>query len=220
MAALTEARHAGCYIVSEANGFLSREKITVLSGEGKLVAGTVLGKTVVTATAVASAKAGNTGSSGAITMDVTTPVLATAKQGRYSIICIEPGTNAGTFEVVDPSGVVIGTVIAAGAAFATQIKFTIADATDFVAGDGFYVDVAISAVKYRSADPTNTDGSAVGCAVLFDAVDATSADVVGVAHVRQCEVRGSDLTYDTNVDDATKTALKNVELGNVGIIIR
>jgi hypothetical protein len=217
---LTEARHAGEFLISEAEGHRSRDNITVLSGEGKLVAGTVLGKTVVTATAVASAKAGNTGSSGAITMDGTTPVLATAKQGRYSIICIEPGTNAGTFEVVDPSGVVIGTVIAAGAAFATQIKFTIADATDFVSGDGFYVDVAISAVKYRSADPTNTDGSAVGCAVLWDAVDATSADIAAMAITRSAEVNGNTLTYDTNVSDATKKALKVVELGQAGIIVR
>src|SRR4051794_5109645 len=198
---LTEARHAGEFLISEGDGHQSRDNITVLSGEGKLVAGTVLGKTVITATAVAAAKAGNTGSSGAITMDVTTPVLATAKQGRYSIICIEPGTNAGTFEVVDPSGVVIGTVIAAGAAFATQIKFTIADATDFVAGDGFYVDVAISAVKYRSADPTNTDGSAVACAVLFGAVDAPSADQPACAIPRRAEVNGNCLTYDANVDD-------------------
>lgn len=42
---LTEGRHTGGYIVSEANGALSREVVTILKKSGhKLQAGTVLGK--------------------------------------------------------------------------------------------------------------------------------------------------------------------------------
>lgn len=44
MPALTEARHAGEFILSEANGHRSRDKITVVSGAGVLAAGTVLGR--------------------------------------------------------------------------------------------------------------------------------------------------------------------------------
>jgi hypothetical protein len=220
MTTLNEGRFAAEFLLSEAPGHFSRDNITVLSGEGKLAAGQVLGKTLVTATAAASAKAGNTGGSGAITMDVATPVLATAKVGRYSIICIEPAANAGVFEVTDPDGIVLGTVNAAGAAFANQIKFTIADATDFVSGDAFFVDVSAATYKYRSADPTNTDGSAVGCAVLFAPVDATSADAAGVGVTRQAEVNGNCLTYDAAVDDATKKALKVAELAAARIIVR
>lgn len=218
--ALTEARHAGEFVLSEGAGHISRDNIVVLSGEGKLSAGQVLGKTVTSSTAVATAKAGNTVGSGAMMLDGTTPVLSTAKQGRYSVICIEPGSNTGTFEVIDPNGVLLGTYVAASAAFAIDIKFTIADATDFVAGDAFFVDVAIAGVKYRSADPTNTDGSGIACAVLFAPVDATSADAKGVAFLRTSEVIGATLSYDAAVDDATKKALKIAELAAVGIIVR
>lgn len=46
MPILTEDRFAGAahYIVSEANGYRSREQIVIASGSGKLKAGTVLGK--------------------------------------------------------------------------------------------------------------------------------------------------------------------------------
>ena len=43
MPELTEGRHAGEFVVAEGNGSISRETITVLSGE-TLEAGTVLGK--------------------------------------------------------------------------------------------------------------------------------------------------------------------------------
>ena len=46
MATLTEDRFSGAahYIVSEANGYRSREQIVIASGAGKLKPGTVLGK--------------------------------------------------------------------------------------------------------------------------------------------------------------------------------
>lgn len=40
---LTETTHAGGFLISEANGTLSRENVTIVSGE-TLAAGTVLGK--------------------------------------------------------------------------------------------------------------------------------------------------------------------------------
>ncbi len=43
MTVLTEGKHAGEFIVSEGNGFISRETGTIVSGQN-LVAGTVLGK--------------------------------------------------------------------------------------------------------------------------------------------------------------------------------
>lgn len=44
MAVLTEARHAGEFILSEGNGHVSRDTITIVSGAGVVKAGTVLGK--------------------------------------------------------------------------------------------------------------------------------------------------------------------------------
>lgn len=43
MTTLTEGKHAGEFLVSEGNGWISREAVTIVSGQN-LVAGTVLGK--------------------------------------------------------------------------------------------------------------------------------------------------------------------------------
>lgn len=44
MATMTEARRTGEFIISEANGTRSREKITIVAAAAALAAGTVLGK--------------------------------------------------------------------------------------------------------------------------------------------------------------------------------
>lgn len=47
MAVKTDHLGAGAFIKSEANGDLSRETVTIVSGSGKLLAGTVLGQITV-----------------------------------------------------------------------------------------------------------------------------------------------------------------------------
>lgn len=47
MVAKTDHLGAGAFIKSEANGDLSRETVTIVSGSGKLLAGTVLGQITV-----------------------------------------------------------------------------------------------------------------------------------------------------------------------------
>lgn len=220
MTTLTQSKVALQFLLSEGAGQISRGNITILSGEGKLEAGRVLGRTESAATAAVTTKAGNTGN-GVFTIDGTTPVLGTGKPGRYVVECIEPGTNTGTFQVTDPSGVVLGAYTVAAAAFATGIKFTIADgATDFISGDAFFVDVTGVSYKYRSTTLTNTDGSAVGVAVLGYPVDATSADQSVMAIVRNAEVKAGDLVYDSTVNSAALTAQKVYELSQQGIIVR
>ena len=44
MTTLTESTHAGEFLVSEANGTLSRDVVTIVSGAGVISAGMVLGK--------------------------------------------------------------------------------------------------------------------------------------------------------------------------------
>jgi hypothetical protein len=114
-----------------------------------------------TATAFAG-NAANTGTMGAVT------VGAGAKEGRYTVTIIEPGTNAGKFSVEDPDGVQIGTGTVAVAFSAGGIGFTIADgATDFSAGEGFNVDVDLSA---------DAPVDFVGLAVLNPAVPANQSN--------------------------------------------
>jgi hypothetical protein len=211
-------------MAGEADSFHCRDKVTIAVSQD-LVAGQVLGASAIIAgtTVSAAADAGNTSGSGAITMDGTTPVLAGAKNGVYRAVCIEPGTNGGTFAIFDPKGVEIGTV-AVGATFAKEIKFVIADATDFVAGDAFSITVGIepSDLEYKAFDTTATDGAARPAGILWDAVTTDgSARGAGTAIVRgPCQVRGADLTWPvSDLTDAQKAAAV-AALAELGIIVR
>jgi hypothetical protein len=224
MTALTESLHAGGFMVSEADGYHCREKINIAVSQ-TLVAGQVLGASAIIAgaTASAAADASNTSGSGAITLDGTTPVLAGAKNGVYRVVCIEPATNGGIFAVFDPNGVEIGTV-AVAATFAKEIKFVIADATDFAAGDAFSVTVGIeqSDREYKAFDTTATDGAQRVAGILWDAVTTDGSNRgIGAAIVRgPCQVRGSDLTWPaSDLTDAQKAAAI-ADLASLGIIVR
>lgn len=200
MTELTEGQHAGEFIVTEANGSLSRESVTVLSGQN-LKAGHVLGKVAV-GTATGAAVSGNTGN-GTIG---TVSAGAAAKAGVYTATCIEPATNGGTFTVEDPDGVNVGTAVV-GTAFSGPVVFTIADgATDFVAGDRFTITVAAGSGKYKEYDPANTDGSQTAVAILYAAVDATGADAEGVIIARHAEVNATELIWFASADANQKAA--------------
>ncbi|TWA73944.1 bacteriophage lambda head decoration protein D [Azospirillum brasilense] len=77
MAALTEGRHAAEFILSEGNGSVSRDAITIVSGAGKLAAGTVLGKITASGKYTASPATGSDGSQTAAAI-LLAPVDATS----------------------------------------------------------------------------------------------------------------------------------------------
>lgn len=215
MTTKTETNHAGGFLVSEANGSRSREAITVLSGEN-LKAGHVIGRKSTAGTASGAAVAGNTGN-GTIG---SVAVGKARKNGVYRLVCVEPGTNAGTFEVEDPDGNIIGTATVAVAYTGDGPAFTIADgATDFVSGDAFTVTVSGATFKYREWNPANTDGSQVAVGVLHDDVDATSADTAGVAYLRSCEVNAAELVWFSGASTTQKNNGKD-QLALSGIISR
>ena len=200
MTVLTEGQHTGEFLVTEANGSLSRETVTVLSGQN-LKPGHVLGKVAV-GTATGAAVSGNTGN-GTIG---TVSAGATAKAGVYTATCIEPAANGGTFTVEDPDGVNVGTALV-GAAFTGPVVFTIADGTtDFVSGDRFTITVAAGSGKYKEYNPANTDGSQTAVAILYAAVDATAADTEGVIVARHAEVNAAELIWFSGADANQKTA--------------
>jgi Bacteriophage lambda head decoration protein D len=215
MGVLHESRHPGEFMVSEANGWRSRDTVTIASGSGELEPGTVLGK-ITLAGAVAVAVVGNTGN-GAIAAVV---VGAGAKAGAYRVICIEPGADAGKFTVEDPDGVVVG-VASVGVEFeGGGLTFTIADgATDFTAGDAFRITVAAGSGKYQPYDPANADGSGMAAGILYGDADATAADVRAVAILRDAEVNARELVWKTGLDAAAK-ATGLAHLAEAGIIAR
>lgn len=153
---------------------LHDEKVTLLSGQNCL-RGTVVGKISLAAQAVASAAvAGNTGNGtiGSVTAD------ADVAAGVYRISCIEPAADGGTFQVENPSGVVVGTAVV-GVAFNGPVNFTIADgATDFAAGDAFTVTVSYAAGsgKYVKSLAAAVDGSQDPLAIVAEDCDASEAD--------------------------------------------
>src|SRR5262249_4847334 len=162
--------------------------------------GHVLGQ-VAHGTASAAADAGNTSGSGTIG---SVTLGAGAKVGKYVATRIEPGTNAGKFEVVDPDGINIGVATVAGAFSAAGIGFTISDATDFVSGDRFVITVAAGTGKYKEWNPANTDGSEVVAGISYANVDASAADKALTVHKRACSVNGNVLEYYSGADSTAK----------------
>lgn len=223
MTLLTESMHPGAFIVSESEGYThTREAVTIALSQ-TIVPGTVLARNAVAAstTVGATADASNTGN-GAITMDAVTPVLEGAQDGRYRAVCIAIAANGGEFEVFDPKGVSIGRV-AVGAAFASQVKFVIADgATDFAAGDAFSINVGVeqSDYQYSALDLTKAGDFAnvAGIAVYGVTTDATTTQKTSAIVRGPCEVRLSDLTWPAGITAVQlATGIRQLEaLGIVG----
>ncbi|MCX7178776.1 MAG: head decoration protein [Proteobacteria bacterium] len=216
MTTLTEGTHAGEFLVSECDeGTISRETVTILSGSGVITAGMVLGQITKAGTAAAVAFAGNTGTGtvGAIT------VGAAAIPGAYKLTIIEPAANAGTFTLENPNGVTVGTGTVAVAFSGGGLGFTVSDATDFVAGDGFTITVAAGSLKYQPYDDDNTDGSDTATCIAYSEVDATSADQTCVVIARMAEVRLTGLQWAAT-NDATDITNGLADLATKNIIAR
>lgn len=193
-------------------GTFPRECVDVtLTGGAALPAGAVLGRTVAAGAVTATADAGNTAGSGVVSGQA----AATGVQiGNYRVVCIEPATNAGTFEVFDPKGVSIGKYNVGGAAFNNQITFQISDATDFVSGDAFTISVAAGAEKFKLAAAASVDGSQEPCAILAVAADPSGGDVKASVYLTGEFVK-SALTFGAGLTAASTLwglAQKNIYL--------
>ena len=216
MPSLKEGKHAGEFILSEAPGSRSRENVTVLSGES-LKAGHVLGRRLVSPTVAAAVALGTNTGDGAVSGEAVGTDLG-VQRGVYTLVCIDPAANAGVFAVFDPYGVYIGDATVA-VAFDKEIQFTIAGgANDFVAGDAFSIQVNGGAYEYKEYDPSDEDGGQRPSGVLYDHVDASSADQEGVIVRRVAELRKDDLTWFSGATAAQKDqALDALEaLGLIG----
>lgn len=209
MAILTETLNAGEFIVSEANGTRSREKVVIAAAAAALPVGQVLGKITKAGTAVATALAGNAGNGvfGTIT------VGAGAKPGAYRLFVTAAVAAAGVFQLEDPDGVLVEIGNVAAAFNSGGIAFTLADgAVDFAVGDGFTITVAAGSGKYVAYSDVATDGSEVAAAILYADVPDSAADQNATAIVRHAEVDESLLT---GLDTAGKA-----DLAALGIVFR
>jgi hypothetical protein len=214
MTILTEGQHAGEFIVSEANGRRSREVVTVLLGQN-LKAGHVIGlATLGAGSAVAGGSNTGDGTMGAIT------VGGDAQVGDYVLTITEAAANAGAFQVVDPQGDVVGLGNVAAAFSGGGLAFTLADgATDFAVGDTFTITVAAGSGKAKEWNPANTDGSQFVYGVLFDNVDASTADKPGVIIRRDAEVTAAELQWFSGAN-ASQIATGTAGLAALTILAR
>jgi hypothetical protein len=224
MTTLTETIHPGAFIVSESEGPYHTREAVVISISQTILPGTVLGRDAVAAnvTSSAAADAGNSGN-GVFTLDVTTPVLDGAKNGKYRIVNDLVAANGGEFQVFDPSGAEIGRV-AVGATFANQIKFAIADGSnDFAIGDAFTVTVGIeqSDYQYGALDLTKAGdwANVAGIAVYGVTTDGSNTAKISAIVRGPCEVRAADLTWPGGITDPQKAeGIRQLE--KLGIICR
>lgn len=221
MTVLTEGRHAAEFVMSEAQGMRSRGTVTIAESQ-TITPGTLLARTAVAAnvTATAAADAGNTGD-GAITMG-DPAVAATVRDGVYTAVCIEEGSDVGTFRVEGPDGAVIGTAVV-DVEFDGEVVFTIADgSTDFAAGDIFRITVAANADAYQyvAHDMDATDGTEVPVAIALYSATTEAAETADIAAiVRDAEVNSEVLEWDTSITAAAKANAKQA-LAARGIIVR
>ena len=74
--------------------------------------------------------------------------------------------------------------------------------------------------KFKPHDPAAADGSEVPAGINYAEVDATAADVVTPAHVRDCEVKAGCLGYAAATDTAPEKAAVHAALAQLGIIVR
>jgi len=219
MPVLTEANRLGDWLKWEQENQYSRDIVTVLAGSGAdrvLTSGMVLGR-ITKGAATGAAAAGNTGN-GTITASPT--VGQAAKPGVYRLVCIEPATNAGTFTVEDPDGILIG-IATVGVEFTTHLTFTIADgATDFVAGDSFTITVAAGSGKVKQIDFAATDGADLASGLLTEDTTAPSGlDRSGVAVVRNAIVSQNGITWPGGATTEQKNAAI-AQLKAAGILVR
>lgn len=214
MAEYVEPNYLSDVILNEEDKLYSRDEVTVISGQD-LAIGTVVGKITIGAVTQDYTGTGD----GVMTLDGTTPALAGAQVGDYRVECIEEVGDGGIFEVFDPSGNSLGQV-AVAATFANQIKFAIADGSeDFDAGDIFTVSVAEGSGKVTILAPAALDGSQAAHGLMTSAIDASLADVAGVAIVREAIAKDTGLVWPGGITDGEKsTAL--AQLNSAGIITR
>ena len=154
------------------------------------------------------------------------------KKGRYRFLCTVAATNGGTFELHDPDGDTLETIIITAGAGATavfgtgnpQIAATITEgSTDFAVGDVFEVASfsPLGADKVVAWDPSPAafDGREDAVGVLLGAVDASAADTAGVLIVRDAEVNTNELQWLTGLTTGQKDSGK-AQLATRGIVSR
>ncbi len=191
-----------------------REVLVLLEGASTEI-GTVLAR-ILLAAATSAAKAGGNTGNGTLVLDATTPILAGAKTGVYTVRF----TSATAYTVEDPDGIAIGTG-SNTVAFSDDLKFvTTAGGTPFIAGDGFDITVTAAATeKVVPLDPAGLKGEQTAFAVAIAERPVAEADQPVLAVVRGTVVDLDGLVWPAGITTAQKNAALHT-LRERGIVAR
>jgi len=189
--------------------------------------GTPLGRIELGAASSAAKSGGNTANSGTFVLDATTPVLAGAESGVYTLRCITAATNGGVFRLEDPRGRVLGDFAITGGAGGTvtvndKIKGVLTDGTaDFVVGDGFDITVAAGSGKLVVLAPAALDGSAKCIGFSLQERDPGNADGVILYLARMAVIADSGIAWpDAFTSDQKLAAVADALAAPCGIVTR
>ncbi|MBF0339672.1 MAG: head decoration protein [Magnetococcales bacterium] len=163
------------------------------------------------ATATAYAWNTGTGAMGAIT------VSAGAKVGDYRLDIMRAASNAGHFIVTDPDGKHVGAGAVGSAFSAGGLAFTLADATDYAAGDGFIITVAAATTgtggtwTVTAPDGTALPPASVGTAytnpqINFTLTDSGTNFAVGDHFTITVSGSGKYVAYNQDAVDGSEVA--------------
>ena len=120
--------------------------------------------------------------------------------GIWTLMCVEPTTNLGRFELRDPNGLPRG-IVTVGSAFTGPLSGTIADgATDWAGGDVIDITVAtLAAPNLALYDPAATNGAGVPYGILLIPADANQVQPVHVVLRRHATVAAANLAWGAGV---------------------
>lgn len=204
MAVQTDPKRIEDVVLHEQENRMSREKGVFQTGNTFTI-GQVLGKDYKSIT-------GFTQDSGSGVSESHVSLGSEAKQGDYVI----HGTGSNTARIVGPDGYEVEQV--------TSLPYSgdhleISDSASISDTDKYTVTVGDSTGDFVPLDPTAVNGAQEAHGISLGAYDASSADVDGVALVKQAVLETDGLDWPDGISDANKAKALE-ELKEKGIVTR
>jgi hypothetical protein len=206
------AARTGEFLLSEADGTLSREAVVITSGAGNLAAGSVLGRITKrqAAAPIPTIVGTGTGVMSGLTFGPDVQV------GSYVITLLATSATA-AFSVVAPNGTALPNGAVATAYKSNHISFLIANGGTMTLGDYLNIVVAGYTAPIASLwDPLAVTGVQEPWGILYAATDASSAAQDAVAITRLAEINTAKLAWKSTVTAAQKAeAYRQLAAANV-----
>jgi hypothetical protein len=199
--------------------------VLALGGADEIAEGTILARRLVALAVTASAVTGT--GDGVVSAATVVGGVVVPKAGAYALNCVDTETHGGTFELVDPDGLLIATGLkmAAGAGAATifnvgGLQFTVTDgAADFVVGDTATLTVAADG-NLVPFSLTGAGGAQIPVSVMGSALSASGSGNYSVRPIVRGTVKLSHLVIDADGDSSNVSMTLRDQLRSAGILVK